>query len=292
MEKEVKRDLWIGGSIAVAIFIGILIVVMGIDYAQTQLTDPKPTAEIGAEENIETTEAEPDTITPAITEPPNISSAKSVLYFPLVVSSQSSQTKITFQNNTETQVNDLVPTLMGKVGEWHTYRPMEIPPQEKYILQTSKLANLPELMTPGVATVTSDEAIAGIAEISNSNGLTSRPIKPYVDLQQDLYFNLTRNSEQQAEQNVLVVTNLSSTLIEVQLAFSKAGETSSISDPLEVQPWNVKIIDLTGLLGSETLLSQFESIMVSASAPSMIAAAAQVDQTLTTWQKVITGEPK
>ncbi|GEM_PF-3542708 len=290
MEKEFRNQIIIGTLITVGIFVAVLGIINGIEFASTYF---------GRSDKLG--DSEPDIIRPETSLQTEVSEkaqfrlpeTDTVLYFPLTVNTDTTQTEVLFENNNEEKVS-ITLTLLNNRGDWHTYDPWAVEGKE-FKVNIENLANIPPDMNPGIAIVAADHSIAAIANIKNSNGLANRPLPPYLEPARDIYFELTPAGASQTPQNTLLLTNLSDTIAEAKLSLSSQEATSEngiITDPIEVNPWQTQVVNLEEIAGSRLTLSTYDSILVSGSKSIYTAAICTLDSSRNTWTNISAGEPR
>jgi len=292
MEKELKKQIVIGTIILIGIFVVVVGIINGIDFAATYLAS--------RDHDNTTTQAEETSKEQTRTNPAESSQEyfglpteeDNTLIFPLAIFTEATDTTFVLENNNETPA-EISLTLINPAGEWYTYNPWEIT-GEQYQINLRQLAHKPDNLNPGVAIITADQPVAAIAKITNQSGLTNRPLRPYLEPARDIIFNLSPLPGSNVPQNTLVITNYSDGIAEVKLSF--AGEDSNTqtkpSPPVEIKPHETKIIDLIEVVGSRVELGTYKSLMVSGTSAVFSGAVATLDNTRNMWTNIGGGEAR
>lgn len=292
MENELKKQIVVGTIVLIGIFIIVIGIVNGIDFAATYFGSQR------AEESAASDQAGGAEATPAGKEVPAQeyfdlpTTAENILIFPLAIATDATDTTFILENNNDKPAQISL-TLINPAGGWHTYNPWEVN-TEQYQLELGNLANKPDSFNPGVAVITADQPIAAIAKITNQNGLTNRPLRPYLEPARDIIFDLSPAAGSNIPQNTLILTNYSNSIAEAKLSFT--GEDSNAetkpSPPIEIKPHETKTIDLIEIVGSRVQLGTYESLLVSGTSAVFSGAIATLDNTQNMWINISGGEAR
>jgi hypothetical protein len=287
MERETRLQLIWGIGVFVLILAGAVGIGLGVGYATTHFgaasqVSGEPSESIAPE----TTPARQANI-PEVAQP-ELPVADHMMYFPLAFSDQYGDTEVTIKNNEAQEASGVELTLVHG-NEFHTYQPIRIDSDGEYDLRLSNLANQPEgtsAQSPATLVISSSESLAAVAEIKNHTGITTRPFAPQLKLKDDFNLPLSLDTNAQTKQNVLVLTNLSSTITEYQISATKLEGETEILETAELIPYESKIINL-GLKSTERT-NPYQSIVVTGSSPSLLAALAKLDKGSGTWDNIVT----
>ncbi|MFC1617927.1 hypothetical protein ACFL2B_01450 [Patescibacteria group bacterium] len=287
MDKAVKKQLVFGAIFMVCIFAAILAFANGFAFSDQLLAragnNPAPTQTTNQESTTPTQDE------PQQPEPKSfftLPDTSNVMYIPLALKNEGAQTKITLQNNESTESTiDL--TLIGGVGDWHSYSPITIPPNQRHIIQTNHLANVPTDFDPGVAIISSDNHVAAIAEIINTDGKKTRFYKPSLTLDEDHLLPFSHDQHDRIVQDTLVVSNLNNTVADIQLALSTKDDSAETFSTYELEPFETRIINIEDVIGHSVGSSDYASVLASSTSTNILTALCSLDAARGTWGNIV-----